>query len=227
MKLIIDERAKHRIIGLAVFVSVCAIFIPALMKKSSERFERNISLSIALPPNPALPKVVVPAKTTVFEKVKVAQVAVPSVNSELKPVSTLAKATPLKPPVNSGMNIQLARIPDLKKDLPAPSHLAALNKVQTIPLKKAILNTKTAIKPVYSVQLAYFSKQKNAESLVHTLKNKGYNATYKKVISKNDTVFYRVLVGALSEKKKAFMLKDQLAQLVQLKGIIVPASEVS
>lgn len=225
MKLILDERAKHRIIGLAVFVSICAIFIPALMKKSSERFERNISLSIALPPEPVLPAVSPPNKSALFEKVKVAQVTVPSVNSELKPVSTLAKAKSLKPETPE-VKIELAKVPDLKQPKVRPVALlkkVALPKTQktnSLPLPQA------KAKAFYSVQLAYFSRQKNAESLVHQLKAKGYQASYKKVMHKKDGVFYRVLVGAVPEKKQAVVLKDKLAQVVQLKGIVVNPREV-
>ena len=54
MKLITDERVKHRLVGLAVILSIAAIFAPAIMKKSSQRFDENVSMSLELPARPKM-----------------------------------------------------------------------------------------------------------------------------------------------------------------------------
>lgn len=95
MKFIMDERVKHRLVGIAVILSVVAIFMPAIMKKSSQRFDDNVSMSVKLPPKPALPKVSMPDEKEMFKTVKVAHVDIPPIDEEARPESTLAKAEPL------------------------------------------------------------------------------------------------------------------------------------
>ncbi len=56
MKFMISERIKHRITGLIVILSVIAIFVPAMIKKSNQRPEEKVSLSIHLPPKPIAPR---------------------------------------------------------------------------------------------------------------------------------------------------------------------------
>ena len=37
MKLMMDERVKHRLTGVVVLVSIAVIFVPAMIKKSNKR----------------------------------------------------------------------------------------------------------------------------------------------------------------------------------------------
>lgn len=94
MKLVIDERVKHRLIGLAVILSIAAIFAPAIMKKSNQRIDGNMSVSVELPPKPLQPDVAMTEKNAMFENVKVAHVELPEVAEE-QPAPALAKAEPL------------------------------------------------------------------------------------------------------------------------------------
>lgn len=227
MKLLMDERVKHRLVGLAVIISIGAIVAPALMKKSSQGFDRNISVAVQLPPKPALPKIEVPNKTALFEKVKVAQVTIPKLNPNLKPETTLAKASILKPYVEPAMRTEIAQIPTLfaqkvaiaKKVMP----VVAAPKIMA---KKGIQQVAKAPKTTYSVQLAYFAKQNNAVSLVNRLKTKGYKASYTKVVNKKE-VFYKVLVGSLNEKNQAILLKQKLASALKMNGMVVPTTRIS
>lgn len=91
MKLVLDERVKHRLIGLAVILSIAAIFAPAIMKKSNQRFDGNVSVSVKLPPKPVQPDVDLVEKKEMFDSVKVAHVELPQVSEE-QPLTTLAKA---------------------------------------------------------------------------------------------------------------------------------------
>ncbi|KTD60685.1 Sporulation domain-containing protein [Legionella santicrucis] len=79
MKLVIDEKLKHRLVGLAVVLSLGAIFLPSMMKKSSQRFENNFSVNVQLPPKPTAPNVVMTDEKEMFETIKVAKVEIPPV----------------------------------------------------------------------------------------------------------------------------------------------------
>ncbi|KTD06623.1 Sporulation domain-containing protein [Legionella gratiana] len=79
MKLVIDEKLKHRLVGLAVVLSLGAIFLPSMMKKSSQRFEHNFRVNVQLPPKPKAPHVVMTDEKEMFETIKVAKVEIPPV----------------------------------------------------------------------------------------------------------------------------------------------------
>ncbi|VEG90159.1 SPOR domain-containing protein [Legionella spiritensis] len=252
MKLITDERVKHRLIGLAVILSIAAIFTPAIMKKSSQRFDENVSISVKLPPKPIPPKVVIPEQKKLFESVKVAHVDIPAVDDEPQPAPTIARAEPL-----SQMN--KARITTtISREVPATMPASASNtstvkeasakkisvakpvavKTKSVPTrsvtnKKIAATKKTAAfaKPMakgknkYTVQVATFSKQNNALALIAKLKKKGYHANMNKVSDEHGT-FYKITVGRADEKLQAQKLQQQLINSMQLRGFIV-TTEVS
>ncbi|MCL5272387.1 MAG: SPOR domain-containing protein [Gammaproteobacteria bacterium] len=82
MKLVMDEKLKHRLVGLAVIISIGAIFAPAVLKKSSQNLENNYSVNIKLPPKPLVPDVLSSNEQDVFKTIKVAKVKIPSVTDE-------------------------------------------------------------------------------------------------------------------------------------------------
>ncbi|KTC98079.1 SPOR domain-containing protein [Legionella erythra] len=151
MKFIMDERVKHRLVGIAVILSVVAIFMPAIMKKSSQRFDDNVSMSVKLPPKPALPKVSMPDEKEMFKTVKVAHVDIPPIDEEAKPESTLAKAEPL-----SQMNKGPAIIAEEESTKNAPAiaianakpEIAKAVKAQTQPARIAQAKKRVMAKPV-------------------------------------------------------------------------------
>lgn len=77
-----DEKLKHRLVGLAVIISIGAIFAPAVLKKSSQNLENNYSVNIKLPPKPLVPDVVSSNEQDVFKTIKVAKVKIASVTEE-------------------------------------------------------------------------------------------------------------------------------------------------
>lgn len=237
MKLVLDEKLKHRLIGLAVVISLAAIFAPAVMRKSSQRLEHNFSANVQLPPKPIAPNVVVTDEKDVFKTIKVARVDIPSVSHESH-LPELAKAQSIKA-VRSDVASQVAAIePQLK-----PVQVA-LEDSKSTPIQKALpTSTKQAIahvvdkklkevtktqkitkatpaKDVYSVQLGSLSRLSNAQSLVNRLKAKGYKANLVKIASRNGVV-YKVYAGQLPHKEEALRLKTQIASVMQLNGFVV------
>ncbi len=94
MKLVLDEKLKHRLIGVAVIISLGAIFAPALIKKSNLRNEGNFTVNVQLPPKPVAPNIVINDEQEVFKTIKIAKVTLPQDNE--KPSIELTKAEPLK-----------------------------------------------------------------------------------------------------------------------------------
>jgi DedD protein len=223
MKLVLDERVKHRMIGLAVIVSLAAIFAPAIMKKSNQRLDKEIGMHLQLPPKPIIPQVAVVDKEKLFKTIKVAHVQLPSKNEPIQ-VAKLNNKIPLEAIANDIENNFVAPIPPLEK-----VKVASLesNKPTVLVVKEPI---KSQIKPavkktvvvasnqqMYSVQLASFAHRKNAQILVNQLRSKGY---YGKITHKQGDQF-KVLVGKSNKKEKALKLKNQLAIAIQLRGFIV------
>lgn len=94
MKLVMDEKFKHRLIGLAVIISLGAIFAPAIMRKSSQKLEGNLSTSIQLPPKPVTPDVAATEEKEMFKTIKVARVNIQDVPAE-KQLPQLVHAEPI------------------------------------------------------------------------------------------------------------------------------------
>lgn len=95
MKLVLDEKLKHRLIGLAVVISLGAIFAPAVMKKSSQHSDGNFSVNVKLPPKPVAPNVSATDEQDMFKTIKVARVNVADVPAD-KQLPELVKAESIK-----------------------------------------------------------------------------------------------------------------------------------
>jgi len=94
MKLVIDEKLKHRLVGLAVIISLGMIFIPAMVKKSGQKIEGNFSVNMNLPKKPILPDVAEADEDKLFKTIKVSRVELPGVSGE-KQLPKLVHAEPL------------------------------------------------------------------------------------------------------------------------------------
>lgn len=98
MKLVLDDKAKHRLVGIAVLLSIIVVFAPAVLKKSQQRFEETVSVSVRLPPKPSLPKVTVSQPKALFQATKVASVDIPKVDKTAAAIQELAQAKRLSHP---------------------------------------------------------------------------------------------------------------------------------
>ena len=204
MKFMMDERVKHRLTGVVVIVSVAIIFLPAMLKKSNQRFEENINVSLKLPDKPLPPKIAIPNPKVMFESIKVAHVELPKTIEETAP-PVITKAASLSKPV--------ALTPILAKT------------VAVLPTKVAVVTPEKKIaslikKDLYGVQVASFTQERNAISLVARLNKEGFHATYNKFTGKQG-LFYQVVVGALDKKMQAVTLQKKLATNLQLNGLII------
>jgi DedD protein len=230
MKLVIDERIKHRLTGMVVIVSLAVIFLPVLMKSSNHRLDENIRVSLKLPHKPALPDVVIPKQEVMFGELNVAHVDLPSLPAT-KSVDRVAKAKSLieaPPKVQLAQNVQVAIAPSkiAPSKIDAPTNIVPVKKV--VAVKAPVITTPVAVKTTtvavkksaYAVQLAAFSQQNNANALVASLRKQGFEASAQKVNGRRG-VYYQVLVGKLDQKNAAMNLQKQLVHNTRLNGFVV------
>lgn len=213
MTFVMDERVKHRLTGLVVILSIAAIFIPAVLKKSNHHFEANVNLAMKLPPRPTVPKVVVPKEQALFRSIKLAEVHLPTVVDH-KSTSQISKAEPL----NTRTVLPMVPV------MPKPAKIAKAGAVAH-PAKKIIFapskHSPVAVKKErYAVQLASFTQQSNAKQLVSKLISHGYKASYNKFNGKQGE-YYKVTVGQLSQMSDAQLLQQQLSEKLKLSGFII------
>lgn len=245
MKLVIDEKLKHRLIGLAVIVSLVAIFAPAVMKKSSQNLVANYSVHVRLPPKPSAPNVVMSDEKELFETIKVAKVHIPEVSSEtqlpelaametIKSDSLVQPAHELTdnkeevalnesiiPAVKSQAKIALkkpAKVAPVVAVIKKPA--AKINQAIRRPTAKKVAIKALAKADIYAVQLASFAQLANAQALVNKLHSKGYKASFTRMKGQQGPV-YKVYAGHSSNKTAVLKVKTQLASAMQLNGFIV------
>lgn len=208
MKFSLDERVKHRLVGVVVLLAVATIFLPALMKKSNYHLDEKVNISVKLPEKPQLPKVAIPDQNAMFNTIQVAHVDLP-INRQQPKISNQVKAVSISKSTNLA-NAGLIVNPAIKQVATINSSLGNISSKKLQPIKK----------DSYVVQLASFSKQKNAELLVTELKKKGYKASYMQSEKQGDKL-YKVIVGTVAHKDAAKNLQKQLSQSVKINGLIV------
>ena len=118
MKLVMDEKVKHRLIGIAVIISIGAIFAPAIMKKSNQRLESNVSVNVKLPPKPVSPDVVMTGEKDMFKTIKIAKVSIPDV-SDQKQLPETIQAEAIKAVAESS-RVEVAALAPADKVEPLP-----------------------------------------------------------------------------------------------------------
>lgn len=212
MKFMMNERIKHRLTGIVVLVSIGVVFLPAMMKKSNQHFEENLSLSLKLPAKPIAPKVVIPQQTAMLKSVKVAHVELPPMPAAPHP-AMIAKAESLSKNPSSVL---------VKVEVPLKSVLtAAVIPSKPVTHEKAIAAAVVNnMKEGYGIQLASFTQESNAEYLVARLRKQGYTASYN-VIKNKKGQFYQVVAGMGSKKDEAVNLKKKIATNLQLNGFLI------
>ena len=216
MKLMMNERIKHRLTGIVVIVSMAIVFLPAMMKKSNHHFEDSMAISLKLPAKPMQPKVVIPKQTVMLKSVKVAHVEIPKMEIEPRP-SIIAKAESLSQRPKSVL---------VKVEMPLKSVITAAVIPSKAPAsEKTVATAVAAIKKGYGVQLASFVQEENAKALVARLHKQGYEATYTLFKTKKGS-FYQVVAGMSSKRDDVLTLQKKIATNLQLKGYIIQ-TEVS
>lgn len=243
MKLLLNEKIKHRLVGLGIVLSICAILLPAVMKKSSQGLENSLNVKVKLPAKPQQPVVEMADEDQMFETIQVRHQK--ALADDLRPSHTDIKisthpnsleaenleSVAVKPAVNAAeTTMRIASIEKLASTVDESNKLlnSADKKITRthLPIHKKIASqskTKKQLvtrKELYIVQLASFSQLNNAQSLVKKLQQQGYQANYLKTKNGKNAIF-KVVVGRSTDKSTALKLKSQLAHSMHINGFVV------
>ncbi|KTD73529.1 SPOR domain-containing protein [Legionella tucsonensis] len=207
MKLVIDEKLKHRLVGVAVVLSLGAIFLPAMMKKSSQRLENNFSVKVQLPPKPTTPDVAIADKQEMFKTLKVAKIEIPPAVEQKKLNS--GKEDFIQSVQKDDAAVSVAKAEASKMDAVAkPIELALSNAAQNV-VKKQIKTAASTIpsKPVASVKpikpVANVSHKAIQKPTIAQVNTKINTKNYKKTI-------YAVQLASFSKLANAQSLVSKL-----------------
>lgn len=201
MKLVIDEKLKHRLVGVAVVLSLGAIFLPAMMKKSSQRLENNFSVNVQLPPKPTTPNVVMTNEKEMFKTIKVAKIDTPDLKQKNSDLGKEDFIQSIQVADNAVVDaaVPVAKVVSAPKvdAIAKPIELALSNAANNVVKKQ----TKTAAKPVQSiaqVKAKPISKPNVAKANVSTIRS----------LNKKD--IYAVQLASFSKLTNAQALVNKL-----------------
>ncbi|GGI76096.1 SPOR domain-containing protein [Legionella impletisoli] len=232
MKFTLDESRKHRLIGVVVILSVVALFLPAMMKKSNEGLNSTVNVAVRLPPKPNQPSVSKPDREQMFQTIKVAKVDLSEAIDPEPAPTQLVKAEPIKHSVTAKseepVQIQTkpaAHIVKASPNHPLLAHKEPIKHKEIAPKSKAQelanqLQTNKKPSEVYAVQIASFAVESNAKTLVQQLRHKGYKATYSRSTT-NKRELYKVIVGQVEKREEAKELQQKLVETIHLNGFVI------
>ncbi|MBA4696780.1 MAG: SPOR domain-containing protein [Legionella sp.] len=223
MKLVLDERVKHRLIGLAVIISIAAIFTPAMVRKSNQKLDEQTQLSIHIPPKPTLPRIVMPDEEAMFKQTKITHLEIPAPPE--KPALVLAKAAPLhaanddksaKPVTPAPETLPKANVPEKKiqdntADNTTDSHSIPVPTPQQPPSPGTKMSTPTP-PPSHSavVKVANVQKKSQAHIKHNPHPEKLSKAMHQKMTRKSLQNGYGIQVASFVKQKNAIALTAKL-----------------
>ncbi len=205
MKLVIDEKLKHRLIGVSVILSLGAIFLPAMMKKSSQRLDGHFSVNVQLPPKPVAPNVAVIDEEQMFKTIKIARVQLPAASSAQATTNQTKEDFIAAAPVKDDRVIPVAKV-ESAPEIERPIELALLNNAAQNAVKHGIkvAANKPVIKPVKAP--AIVAKASGAPSVSKQVVAK---AAAKPAIKRD---IYAVQLASFSQLANAQALVTKLQQ---------------
>ena len=229
MKFTMDEAMKHRIVGIAVIVSIALVFVPAMIKKNNQRLEEK-RIAVELPAKPPQPQVAEVDESKVFAETKVAHVdldtqQVLSQTQEQAKQHVISEPESIQKSAQSG-NLASTVKPVAKAKVHAPvseSNASTSNISKqaskthpTIEAKKSLVvkpvkQAKSNPSPSYSVQVGVFSEVTNAQSFQQQLSKQGYQSRVVRTIIRGKPGA-KVLVGHYASAEAAKKIKIKLAE---------------
>lgn len=204
MKLVMDEKLKHRLVGVSVILSLGAIFLPAMMKKSSQRLESNFSVNVKLPPKPVAPNVVMTDEDQMFKTIKVSKAGPASipVAKELPPTTDLSKDDFVASvPVHEEKLLSVAKVEQAPLSIEKPIELAVNNAVKAAAKKEIKVAVNKPVKPIKTAALRTVKAKVASKPTLA-------KATAKKSMIKKD--IYAVQLASFSKLVNAQALVNKL-----------------
>ncbi len=233
MKFTMDETMKHRVVGIAVIISIAVIFVPAIIKKNNQRLEEK-RIVVELPVKPPQPEQTAQVdEPRLFAETKVAhvdldtQVILDQTEQKLNQ-HPIAEPKPIQHaqqvgyPIGNGKDISDAVQAQLNKSVKSKA-VTPKNAEKKSVVAKQIIISKKPLKldslSRFSVQVGVFSKATNAQSLQKELKKEGYDSRLVKT-SFHGKPAVKLLIGSLTSSDAAQQLKIKLANDHNLQGFV-------
>ena len=202
MKFSMDESMKHRVIGITVIISIAAVFLPAMLKKNSQRMDSH-EIAIHLPPKPEKIEADNVDEEQVFKSVKVAHVELPAVDTHRTDVEEKETSYNDSPePLQTVENVSQEEETVLSLNSTEPSIPAS-----SIPSSTGQDNSKSQLKTEDK------PLRKTAQVKPHPHREKTNTASVSSVQAKSSSVkkapktatipLYAVQMGVFSDKKNA------------------------
>lgn len=225
-----DAQLKQRVVGAAVLVALGVIFIP-LMLDNGDDPGPAVDLDIGSPAPADFNSRVIPIDDETMDRVERALDAEPDEFTGQARMDDAASDAMADDPVIEPAGAPVAEAgpePEAEPEPetpPAPVPSLAADKART-PAEQA---TSTASQPAapprtgvtaWVVQVGSFTTQANADGLVQRLKQAGYTA-FIEPLGDGDKPTYRVRVGPELTKLTAERIRDEIAQDIELKGIVM------
>lgn len=204
MKLVMDERLKHRLVGLAVVISLAAIFVPAVVKKSTQRFDGKNVTTVKLPSKPAMPKIAMPEEQTMFKRVKVAHVEIPAFDQ--KAPAVIAKAQSLSDMNEVKTSVLVAANASVTPAVITNKNMPADTIIKTVPNNNANVSKETGL---VTAKLTKALAKTSVASVVNT-KQKVASAVSKSKVLTLPKNTYSVQIAYLSKQSNAVSLINKL-----------------
>jgi DedD protein len=191
----VDRQLKQRVVGAAVLVALCVVFIPIFLD--------NGALDTTVPDASGIP----PAPDGDFSSR-----VIPLSEEKIDELEAQAGEPPRSPVAETSEHIAAA------PEVPA-GEVAALIVDETVPGAGGGDSPRTGV-VAWSVQLGSFSNDDNARRLIEKLRDEGFPAYLERRLEQDGSVF-KVRVGPEIRREDAERLRARLEQKFALKGIVL------
>ena len=138
---------------------------------------------------------------------------------EPKAMLRSVQATPVKlPNLSAPKHLDSAEAQPLSQTVSSDESMQAAQEI----LKKLQVAERKSMKfnEVFTIQLASFTQEANAQSLVNKLRLQGFAAS-KQIVKNPQGVVYQVIVGHVKQRDQAIDLQKILVDNTRLNGLII------
>jgi DedD protein len=196
----VQSRTRHRLIGLLLLLLLAAILAPLVLRSPDQV---RVALDMTLPEAPALETTEVEPVIDEQEQESLER----EIEADQQAVAEAGQAELQEPlPEEQGGKDEAAPAPEEQTE-PEPESQAQPDpepESEPAPARNGTLPTSG-----FTVQVASFSDQANAEALVERLREAGYNA-YFRAQEQDGNRWQRVFVGPEIQRKDAEAMKQRL-----------------
>ncbi|MCW8879917.1 MAG: SPOR domain-containing protein [Kangiellaceae bacterium] len=202
-----ENTLKQRIVGAVVLIGLAVIFLPAILKEKTQKepFQSQI---------PAKPIELIEQELSESSKEKIAhtQNELNKLESKARKARQTDTGSQTEENEATQEKKQPVKVTAPKQDISVPQ--AEPQVEQTIGK-----NFKDA---AWVIQIASFSSLDNAKRLVSKLKEKGYKAYRRNGVNQAGKRIFRIFCGPYIEKSRAEKDLNNVSQLSETKGILIP-----